>query len=71
MTPDQLSRRVTKYIKEVDIGKTGSCHLFRHTVALMLGNGADIRFIQQKLGHVSIGTRDIHPCVNREAEANP
>ena len=65
MTPDQLSRRVTKYIKEADIGKSGSCHLFRHTVAtLMLDNGADIRFIQQMLGHVSIGTTEIYTHVS-------
>ena len=65
MTPDQLSRRVTKYIKEADIGKGGSCHLFRHTVAtLMLDNGADIRFIQQMLGHVSIGTTEIYTHVS-------
>ena len=33
MTPDQLSRRVTKYIKVAGIAKGGSCHLFRHAVA--------------------------------------
>ena len=65
MMPDQLSRRVTKYIKEADIGKGGCCHLFRHTVAtLMLDNGADIRFIQQMLGHVSIGTTEIYTHVS-------
>ena len=65
MTPDQLSRRVTKYIKEADIDKGGSCHLLRHTVAtLMLDNGVDIRFIQQMLGHVSIGTTEIYTHVS-------
>ena len=56
---------MTKYIKQADIGKGGSCHLFRHTVAtLMLDNGADIRFIQQMLGHVSIGTTEIYTHVS-------
>jgi integrase/recombinase XerD len=65
LTPDRLSRLVAKYIKQADIGKTGSCHLFRHTVAtLMLDNGADIRFIQQMLGHVSIGTTEIYTHVS-------
>ena len=65
LTPDKLSRLVAKYIKQASIGKGGSCHLFRHTVAtLMLDNGADIRFIQQMLGHVSIGTTEIYTHVS-------
>jgi len=65
ITPDRLSRLVTKYIKQADIGKSGSCHLFRHTVAtLMLDNGADIHFIQQMLGHVSIRTTEIYTYVS-------
>ena len=65
LDPARLSRLVAKYIKQADIGKNGSCHLFRHTVAtLMLDNGADIRFIQQMLGHVSIGTTEIYTHVS-------
>ena len=65
LTPDRLSRLVTKYIKQADIGKSGSCHLFRHTVATsMMYNGADIRFIQQMLGHASINTTEIYTHVS-------
>ncbi len=65
LTADQLSRRVAKYIKQSNTSKTGSCHLFRHTEAtLMLDNGADIRYIQQMLGHVSIGTTEIYTHVS-------
>jgi integrase/recombinase XerD len=65
LTPDRLSRLVTKYIKQADVGKTGSCHLFRHTVAtLMLDNGADIRFIQQMLGHAHLQTTEIYTHVS-------
>ena len=42
-----LSTLVTRYISKADIGKTGSCHMFRHSMATgMLENGADIRYIQ-------------------------
>lgn len=65
LSPDRLSRLVTKYIKQADVGKTGSCHLFRHTVAtLMLDNGADIRFIQQMLGHAHLQTTEIYTHVS-------
>ncbi len=60
----RLGRAVKKYVKESGIDKTGSCHLFRHTMAtLMLENGADIRFIQQMLGHSMISTTEIYTHV--------
>jgi integrase/recombinase XerD len=62
--PDVLSRKVSKYIKQADIGRGGSCHLFRHTCAtLMHENGADIRFIQQLLGHADLSTTQIYTQV--------
>ena len=45
-TPNRLTQMVRDYIDAADIGKRGSCHLFRHTMAtLMLENGADVRFM--------------------------
>ena len=64
LDPHQVSRAVKKYVKQSGIDKVGSCHLFRHTMAtLMLENGADIRFIQQMLGHAMLSTTEIYTHV--------
>jgi len=56
---------VREYIVAADIGKSGSCHLFRHTMAtLMLENGCDVRFIQAMLGHAKLETTQIYTQVS-------
>lgn len=64
ITADRLSRLVRKYVEDSGTHKQGACHLFRHTVAtIMLENGADIRFIQQMLGHANLATTEIYTRV--------
>ena len=60
-----LTALVRRYLIASGIFKVGGCHLFRHTVAtLMLENGADIRVIQQMLGHVKITTTKLYAQVS-------
>ena len=60
-----MSALVHDYIDRAKTGKTGSCHLFRHTMAtLMHENGCDVRHIQAILGHAKLETTQVYTQVS-------
>jgi integrase/recombinase XerD len=61
---DHLTWTVRRHIVAAKVGKVGACHLLRHCMAThMHEHGADIRFIQQILGHEDIKTTQIYTHV--------
>jgi integrase/recombinase XerD len=65
--PGKLSDMASQYVKLAGFDRSGACHLYRHnTATTMLDNGADLRHIQEMLGHASILTTQLYTHVSRK-----
>lgn len=60
-----VSALVKEYFRRAQISGRGSCHRLRHSAATqMLERGADVRSLQQLLGHESLRTTQIYTHIS-------
>jgi len=64
LTPRSVERMVTKYVKKARLPVNATPHTLRHSFATdLLMNGADLRSVQEMLGHKNVATTQIYTHV--------
>lgn len=67
LTPRSIERIVEKYVKIAGLAVKATPHTLRHSFATdLLINGADIRSVQEMLGHSNISTTQIYTHVTNK-----
>ncbi|MDO8639803.1 MAG: tyrosine-type recombinase/integrase [bacterium] len=67
LTSRSIERLVKKYVKVARIPVDATVHTFRHSFATdLLTNGADLRSVQEMLGHKNISTTQIYTHITNK-----
>lgn len=67
LTPRSVERMVKKYVRKIKLPVDASVHTLRHSYATdLLNAGADIRSVQEMLGHKNISTTQIYTHVTNK-----
>ena len=67
MTDRSVRRMLDKYLGKADLSARTSPHTLRHSFAThLLSNGADLRSVQELLGHASLSSTQVYTHLTPE-----